>query len=858
MKKENSNQITFRIRFGILLVLVFVAGITFIGLFQSKQRAQSSVEAVELFTLIGTQRDGSSASVAGVREQEINISLKSADFERAQKLRLTLLDGKTYEAVKRESEGFVRFADDEFTWQGKISGENNWSGDVVLTVKGKALSGLIYSPKAVYEIIPQENFRHLLVEIDQTRFPACGGGISTTEFKPDNQQNLQNPLDSANKTVSDLFSSKGNSRPELNTQASSNLVDNGSQIDVMIVYTAPVRIALGGATQTQAFAQQAVASTNMAYLNSGIATRLRLVQTMEVNYADNGNGLTGLNWVTNNATVAAARNSSKADLVAILTENATDICGIAWIMQTVSPSFQSSGFSLTQRSCAIGGLTFAHELGHNQASDHNPENANPPSQLAFPYAYGHYNNSGGNFTSVMSYSNFCSGCVRAPIFSNPSITYNGFPTGIANQRENFRVINNTALTISQFRDSGGGGTCPTTPISPNSTINGSLATSDCVFTGTTRYVDLYTFSGTAGQQISISMNSAAFDTYLYLANSSNQTVGEDDDGGGGTNSRIPANSGFLTLPTTGTYTIQATSFGSGGLGAYSLSLVNEAIVPPTTRRRFDFDGDGKTDIGIFRPSNGQWWINRSSNNSTFVQAFGNSADRIAPADFTGDGKADIAIFRASNGQWYVLRSENSTFYAFGFGTNGDIPAPGYFDTDNRADAAVFRPSTSTWYISRSSDNQTIIQQFGANGDVPVIGNYDGDSRDDIAVYRPSTGVWWLLRSSLGVVAYQFGSGTDKPVVGDFTGDGKADAAIWRPSNGQWFVLRSENLTFYGAPYGTNGDIPLSGDFDGDGKNDLAVFRPSNSTWYVNKSTGGAITQGFGIAGDKPVPSAFVP
>jgi Zn-dependent metalloprotease len=119
----------------------------------------------------------------------------------------------------------------------------------------------------------------------------------------------------------------------------------------------------------------------------------------------------------------------------------------------------------------------------------------------------------------------------------------------------------------------GGGTCPATPIALGQTINGALAATDCVFTGTTKRVDLYSFSGTAGQQITISMSSS-FDTYLYLINSSNQLLAEDDDGGGGTNSRIPTTSGFITLPSTGTFTIYATSFSDGSLGPYSLSLTS--------------------------------------------------------------------------------------------------------------------------------------------------------------------------------------------------------------------------------------------------------------------------------------------
>jgi hypothetical protein len=75
------------------------------------------------------------------------------------------------------------------------------------------------------------------------------------------------------------------------------------------------------------------------------------------------------------------------------------------------------------------------------------------------------------------------------------------------------------------------------------------------------------------------MNSGSFDTYLYLVNSSNQIIGEDDDGGGGTNSRIPATTGFVTLPATGSYKIQATSFSAGLTGAYAISLIAGVSAP---------------------------------------------------------------------------------------------------------------------------------------------------------------------------------------------------------------------------------------------------------------------------------------
>jgi hypothetical protein len=288
-------------------------------------------------------------------------------------------------------------------------------------------------------------------------------------------------------------------------------------------------------------------------------------------------------------------------------------------------------------------------------------------------------------------------------------------------------------------------------------------------------------------------------------------------------------------------------------------LTNETTQPPPTVTEptiFDFDGDHKSDLSIFRPGPGEWWYLKSSNGGNAAAQFGAGSDTMTPGDFTGDGKADIAFWRPSNGFWFVLRSEDFSFFSFPFGTTGDIPAPGDFDGDGKTDATVFRPSTVTWFISRSSGGTT-IQQFGANGDLPVPADYDNDGKTDIAIFRPSLGEWWLNRSTDGVIAFQFGAGTDKTVQGDYTGDGKADAAFWRPSTGFWFILRSEDFSFFSFPFGTTGDSPGTGDFDGDGKFDATIFRPASSTWFIQRSTAGTLIQGFGQSGDLPVPGAYV-
>jgi hypothetical protein len=201
---------------------------------------------------------------------------------------------------------------------------------------------------------------------------------------------------------------------------------------------------------------------------------------------------------------------------------------------------------------------------------------------------------------------------------------------------------------------------------------------------------------------------------------------------------------------------------AGGNGADIGSYERQSGETSRVISPFDFDGDGKTDIGIFRPSGGEWWVNRSGDGQAFALQFGASTDKIVPADYTGDGKADVAIFRPSSGEWYVLRSDDFSFFALPFGTNGDVPVPADYDADGKADFAVFRPSSSTWFISRSSGAPTRIVQFGISGDQPVVSDYDGDGKADIGIFRQaaSGAEWWIDRSTAGLLAMQFGASTD--------------------------------------------------------------------------------------------------
>lgn len=271
---------------------------------------------------------------------------------------------------------------------------------------------------------------------------------------------------------------------------------------------------------------------------------------------------------------------------------------------------------------------------------------------------------------------------------------------------------------------------------------------------------------------------------------------------------------------------------------------------------FDYDNDGRADVSLWRPSDGNWYLNRSKDGFTAVN-FGLNGDIIAPADFDGDGKSDISVFRPSTGVWHRLNSSNGQYISIQFGQSGDIPVQADYDGDGKADIAVWRPSDGVWYRLNSSNGNFVTYAFGSSGDKPAVGDYDGDGKADYAVFRPSNSVWYLQQTTAGFAGITFGLSTDLITPADYDGDGKTDISVFRPSNGSWYRLNSSNGQFVGLQFGSGSDIPVPADYDGDGKMDIAVFRPSNTIWYLLRSTEGYAEVLFGLNGDVPIPSAFV-
>jgi hypothetical protein len=300
-------------------------------------------------------------------------------------------------------------------------------------------------------------------------------------------------------------------------------------------------------------------------------------------------------------------------------------------------------------------------------------------------------------------------------------------------------------------------------------------------------VDYYRFTGSAGHRYVADVRnvSASIDpTSLIVTDVAGHELGRDTYCYGRTGSVCDRVAFDVSI--SGTFFLQVESGNGAASGSYTVCVYDSAAPScrATSHAVADFDGNGRTDVAVFRPTSRLWYVRGST-----AVSFGASGDVPVPGDYNGDGRTDIAVWRPTTGAWLVRGSSPVSF-----GVSGDVPVPGDYNGDGRTDIAVWRPTTGAWYVRRVS-----TVGYGISGDVPVPRDYNGDGRTDIAVWRRSTGTWYLR----GVGSVRYGLSGDVPVPGDYNGDGRTDIAVWRPSTGVWYQRGGPAST-----YGVAGDVPM--------------------------------------------------
>jgi hypothetical protein len=115
--------------------------------------------------------------------------------------------------------------------------------------------------------------------------------------------------------------------------------------------------------------------------------------------------------------------------------------------------------------------------------------------------------------------------------------------------------------------------------------------------------------------------------------------------------------------------------------------------------------------------------------------FGLTGDIPLTGDWNNDGKSEIGVFRPSTHMFYLDYNGNGawngavTDRSYNFGLTGDIPANGDWNSDDKTEIGVFRPSTHRFYLDYNGNgvwNGALVDKsydFGLTGDNPLAGTW---------------------------------------------------------------------------------------------------------------------------------------
>ena len=327
-------------------------------------------------------------------------------------------------------------------------------GEMMLAVNGGAVSGMVETSRGSYTIRSAGFGRLTIREIDRSAAALCATPPERAAENPPSLPGAENPLllpATANLLQAALLPSPS-VRPAPGSPGpgpasgtgpwrahAAGGVDDGSQIDMLVVYTPAARNELGGAAEIENHIDLAFVYANTALEDSGAVPRFHLAHAEAVNYDAAGSGHGALDALRDPGDgrmdrIHALRNQYAADLVHLLVADVSDVCGVAYM---------DGEFSVASVNCPP--FVTARELGHNLGLSHDRYQHAEDSQRAnfsghnFGYANQRAFAAGApessRWITIMAYDAQCTtegsfSYARIRRFSNPDLTYGGDPTGV--------------------------------------------------------------------------------------------------------------------------------------------------------------------------------------------------------------------------------------------------------------------------------------------------------------------------------------------------------------------------------------------------------------------------------------------
>jgi len=402
--------------------------------------ASPSPKAMEM---LGSRAPAANVELPARARADSGVSgVLNAGVMSAPMLELTLANGEKgiahLERIARDDKRGVQ------SWVGTFA-DSPGSVLVLSKVKG-VISGYGNYRNQTVEILPTRGGKHTLFQVDSVKLPQADV-IQTN----------------AAAAADELLTSS-----DYGTGGSTSAVSSAVVHDVLILYTA-ASASKWGQANLESMVQSAVQAANQAYLNSQAGVTLNVVGLQQSSITEGSGMATTVDRLKTSSTVRSMRDSLAADMVVLVAEN-TDYCGYAtlWYSYT-STSSNWDAYAAVQSSC-LSSQTLAHEVGHLQQLDHNREDKT--GLAAYEYSYGYRLCTTGGFRDIMSYP--CSmNVTRINNFSNPNVTYNGYPTGISYEAspstsaDTARTLNNTAKLVASYRVGSTSTPVPTAPAAPS-------------------------------------------------------------------------------------------------------------------------------------------------------------------------------------------------------------------------------------------------------------------------------------------------------------------------------------------------------------------------------------------------------